>query len=114
MTAPKVPKLAQPTSAGTLPATSKTSKEPSRESTKGKEKEVTKDKAPEQTKRPQTTKKASKEKEAAKSKVPEPFSQSVTKVDPPLLLARALSFQLVLVSFFYFEYVLSLPYSGTN
>ena len=78
-----MPKPAQPADAGTLPATSETSKEPNRESTKGKEKEATKDKLPEQSKPPLTTKEASKEKEAAKSKALEPYSQSATKVDPP-------------------------------
>lgn len=81
--APKAPELAHPIDASTFKATLKTSKEPSRESAKGKEKEATKDKVPKQSKPPPTTKKASREKKEAKNKAPEPSSQLTAKADTP-------------------------------
>ena len=68
VTAPKAPKPAQPTYASTFPATSETSKESKRVSSKGKEKEATKDTMPEKTNLPPMPKKASQEKEVAPGK----------------------------------------------
>lgn len=84
-TTPKAPKIAQLANVGTLKATSKPSKELGKENIKAKEKDATKDKAPEQSKPPPKAKGTSKEKEATKDKVPDPSSQSVAKANPPPL-----------------------------
>ena len=73
-TAPKVLEIAQLAVASTLKATSEPSKGPGKGSIKGKEKEATKDEAPEQFKSPPVAKEVSKEKEATKDKAPEPSS----------------------------------------
>ena len=105
--APKALESSQAAHVDTLPTTSKTSKEPNRAGTKGKEKEATQAKVLElvkllpppretskeneatqgkmleQAKLPSTTKEVPKEKEAAQGKVSESSAQPAIKADPP-------------------------------